>query len=113
MNRDYWLRQLKHLLEPVADSAMAKRGVLKAKAGYIITFHLPYATISEFEDWDILVSDPDVVSIFVRDQGQETVHKLPWCNIGSISVQFDRSKLGKNVKELATQVFLGHLGGTK
>jgi hypothetical protein len=99
MNRDYWLKQIASCLVPSSDPELAAQGVMCPKPGYVVTFHLPYASVSGFSPWELNTSDDQCLSVRVTEDGHETIHKLPWSNIGTVSIQLvgDAKRAAKQI----------------
>jgi hypothetical protein len=89
VTRAQWLPHLLPYLQPASDPELAAAGVMQPKPAFQLSFLLPYASVTAFPDNFVNVSDETCLILLVAEHGHETVHKVAWGNIGTISIQFD------------------------
>ncbi|WP_425399796.1 hypothetical protein [Aeoliella sp.] len=103
MTRERWLPHLQPYLQPANDPELATAGVMQPKPAFQLTFLLPYASVTAFPDNFVNVSDETCLILLVADHGHETVHKVSWGNIGTISIQFSEQSR-REARQLSREI---------
>ena len=89
MNRDRWTSQISPYLQPADDPELAAKGVMQPKPQFRLSFLLPYASVTAFPDNYLNLASEDCLVVFIAEEGEETVHKVSWASIGTVSIEFE------------------------
>lgn len=105
MNQEYWISEIRKHVVPSSDAELAARGIVQPKPGYMLTFLMPYASVTAFSNNRISLGDARCITILVPEYGHETIHRVLWTSIAGISISFDKS-IKEDRADLVRQILL-------